>query len=97
MGLTIFCEQFSVTCLSSTNQISNNWFNRANIRMINFGTIATIYVILCAVFVIYRLFKELEDNDGCGYFLGTLFGSVILFSILSVGGWLILLYLSTFF
>ena len=65
--------------------------------MINFGTIATIYVILCAVFVIYRLFKELEGNDGCGYFLGTLFGSAILFLILSVGGWLILIYLSTFF
>ena len=65
--------------------------------MSSFGIIATIYVILCAVFVIYRLIKELEDNDGCGYFLGTIIGSVIMFLVLSVGGWFILLYLSTFF
>jgi len=65
--------------------------------MISFGTIAIIYIILCAVFVIYRLFQELGHDDGFGYGCGALIGSFILFSILSLGGWIILLYLSTFF
>lgn len=65
--------------------------------MISFGEIGLIYVILCAVFVIYRLFQELAHDEGFGYGCGALIGSFILFSILSVGGCLILFFLSKFF
>ena len=54
--------------------------------MINFAEIGIYHVILCAIFVLYRWFKQLEGNDGCGYFIGTLVGAFIIFSILSVGG-----------
>ncbi len=65
--------------------------------MINFAEIGIYYVILCTIFVLYRLFKQLEGNDGCGYFIGTLIGAFILFSILSVGGGCLILFcLSTF-